>query len=143
MLSKKAFNEANPFANQMYNNEIRKPILEQITVPDFGEVCRHLPSPEYATYTKTLFLQRKSKWLIFNCNTRGQSQSKLWFHEQQGRLTASHFGTAIKRRETVFPTSLLSKIVLPARNVAKHPEHVSGATVTSRLPFKIFGTKEF
>ena len=55
------------------------------------------------------------------CNTRGQSQSKLWFHERQGRLTASHFGTVMKRRENVFSTSLLSKIVLPACNAAKPP----------------------
>ena len=56
----------------------------------------------------------KERMADIDCNTRGQSQSKLWFHERQGRLTASHFGTVMKRIENVFPTSLLSKIVLPA-----------------------------
>ena len=122
MPSKKVFNEANLFANQMYNNEIRTSILEQITVPDFGEVYKHLPSPEYATYTKNTLFTTKEQMADIECNTRGQSQSKLWFHERQGRLTASHFGTVMKRRENVFPTSLRSKIVLPASNVAKPPE---------------------
>ena len=135
MPSKKAFNEANLFANQMYNNEIRKSILEQITVPDFGEVCKHLPSPEYATHTKNTLFTTKEQMADIECNTRGQSQSKLWFHERQGRLTGSHFGTVMKRRENVFPTSLLSKIVLPAM-LQSPQKHVSGATVTSRLPFK-------
>ena len=106
----------------MFNNEIRKSILEQITVPEFAEVCKHLPSPENATYTKNTLFITKEQMADIECNTRGQSQSKLWFHERQGRLTASHFGTAIKQRENVFPTSLLRKIVLPASNVAKHPE---------------------
>jgi hypothetical protein len=48
--SKKAFYDANLFANQMYNIEIRTSILEQITVPDFAAVCEHLPSPEYTPY---------------------------------------------------------------------------------------------
>ena len=99
MPSKKAFNETNLFANQMYSNEIRKSILEQITVPDFAEVCKHLPSPEYATYTKNTLFTTKEQMAGIECNTRGQSQSKLWFHERQGRLTASHFGTVMKRRK--------------------------------------------
>jgi hypothetical protein len=37
------------------------------------------------------------------CNIKGQSQSKLWFHERRGRLTASHFGTVKKQRENVSP----------------------------------------
>ena len=107
MPSKKALNKANLFANQMYNIEIRKFILIQITVPDFAEVCKHLPSPKYATYTKNTLFTTKEQ--MVECNTRGQSQSKHCFHERQGRLTASQFGTVMKRRENLFPTSLLSK----------------------------------
>ena len=61
--SKKAFNDANLLASQMHNIEIRKSILEQITAPDFTEVCKHLPSPEYIL---VLFLQlfRKPKLRI-------------------------------------------------------------------------------
>ena len=40
---------------------------------------------------KILFLQPRNKWLTLNAiqESRGQSQSKLWFHERRGRLTAS------------------------------------------------------
>ncbi|XP_028398837.1 uncharacterized protein LOC114522365 [Dendronephthya gigantea] len=64
--SKKAFNDADLFANQMYNVEIRKSILEQITVPDFTEVCKYLPSQEYMPYTKSTLYTTKEKWLILN-----------------------------------------------------------------------------
>jgi hypothetical protein len=87
--SKKAFNDANLFANQIYNIQIQTSILEQIIVPSssvqtfaLAAVCRYLPSPEYIhQILKTLFLHPKNKWL-----TLGQSQSKLWFHERRGRL---------------------------------------------------------
>ena len=70
----------------MYNIEIRKSILEQITVPDFTEVCKHTPSPEYIPYTQNTILTTKEQIINIESNTRGQSQSKLWFHERRGRL---------------------------------------------------------
>jgi uncharacterized Zn finger protein len=79
--SKKAFSDANLFPNQMYNIEIRTSILEQITVPDFATVCKHLPSLEYTSDTQNIIFTPKEQMVDIECNTRGQSQSKLWFHE--------------------------------------------------------------
>ena len=96
LLSKKGFNDATLLASQMYNIEIRKSILEQITVPDFTKVCKRLPSPEYIPYTQNTLLTTKEQMTNIECNTRGQSQSKLWFHERRDRLTASHYSTVMK-----------------------------------------------
>ena len=73
----------------MCNIKIRTSILEQITVPDFAAVCKHLPSPEYTPYTQNTLFTTKEQMVDIECNTRGQSQWKLWFHERRGRLTAS------------------------------------------------------
>ncbi len=64
--SKKSFNDANLFATEMCNTKIRKSILEQITVPDFAEVCKHLPSPDYSPYTQNTLFTTKNKWLTLN-----------------------------------------------------------------------------
>ena len=69
----------------MYNIEIRKSILEQINVPDFAQVCKHLPSPEYTPYTQNTLFTIKEQMVDMECNTRGKSQSKLWFHEYFGK----------------------------------------------------------
>ena len=63
---KKSFNDANLFATEMCNTKIRKSILEQITVPDFAEVCKHLPSPDYSPYTQNTLFTTKNKWLTLN-----------------------------------------------------------------------------
>jgi hypothetical protein len=34
----------------------------------------------------------------------------MWFKERQKRLTSSNFGAVVKRRKTIFPTSLINKI---------------------------------
>ena len=65
----KVFNDANLFANQMYNIEIRKSILEQITVHDFAEVCKHLPSPEYTPCTQDTLFTSKEQMVDIECNS--------------------------------------------------------------------------
>ena len=54
--------------------------------------------------------------LGIECNTRGQSDSNLWFQETQARLTASNFGSVMKHRENIFPKSLLTKMLTLATN---------------------------
>jgi hypothetical protein len=76
------------------------------------------------------------------CNTRGQSQSKLWFHEWRDRLTASHFCYSNQRE--CFLTSLLRKILLPASNVTKPPEACQvGQQEWADCYWKTFGANEF
>ncbi len=52
----------------MYNNEIRKSILEQIAVPDFAEVCKHLHSPDYSPYTQNTLFTTKELMVNVECN---------------------------------------------------------------------------
>jgi hypothetical protein len=120
--SKRAFTDANSYASQLYNANIRESILKDITIPDFAEVCKHIPSQEHAQYTKNTLVKTKEQMLDIECNTRGQSDSKLWFQERQARLTASNFGSVMKRRENIFPKSLLTKMLTPATNGSKPPE---------------------
>ena len=51
----------------------------------------------------------KEQILDIECNTRGQSDNSLWFEERQLRLTASNLGLVLKRRENIFPKSILAK----------------------------------
>ena len=64
---------------QMYNIDIQESILEQITVSDFAEACKHLPSPDYATYTKNHSLQPKNKWLTLNVILEASRRANFGF----------------------------------------------------------------
>jgi hypothetical protein len=108
--------------SQLYNNNIRKSVLDKIAVPDFSEVCKHLPSQEYAPYVQNNLYSTKEQMADLECNTRGQSDCKLWFEKRRTRLTASNFGSVLKRRKSNFPKSILQKILSPATNVSKPPE---------------------
>ena len=62
-----------------------------------------------------------SEILQIENNTRDQSSSDKWFEERHKRLTSSNFGAVVKRRKTIFPTTLLSKIRNQSKQ-AKCPE---------------------
>ena len=55
-------------------------------------------------------------------NTRGQSDCTLWVEERRSRLTASNFGSVIKRKKNTFPKSHLQKVLSPATSRSKTPE---------------------
>ena len=44
-------------------------------------------------------------------NTRGQASCEQWYVERNMKLTASNFGGVIKRRKSIYPKSLLDKIL--------------------------------
>jgi hypothetical protein len=118
--SKKAFDDANLFANQMYNIEIRKSTNYcSLTLRKCANIYL-LRSIHYIL--KTLFLHPKNKWLTLNAIQEVSRRAKFWFHERRGHLIASHFGTVMKRRENVSPHHFLAKPFLPASNVTKPPE---------------------
>ena len=106
--TKKKLKEVHCSSNQLHAVEIRDAILNQVT-PDRTNLSKHIPSPQYNEFIlKTLF---KSKEEIQNieCNTRGQSDDKLWYEERRMRLTASNFGSVLKRRESIYPKTILNK----------------------------------
>ena len=99
--TKKKLKQVHCSSNQLHAVEIRDAILNQVT-PDCTNLSKHIPSPQYNKFIlKTLF---KSKEEIQNieCNTRGQSDDKLWYEEHRMRLTASNFGSVLKRREKAY-----------------------------------------
>lgn len=48
-------------------------------------------------------------------STLGQSLSDRWYDEIKKRITSSHFGSVINRRPTVYPKSLLQKLMQTKR----------------------------
>ena len=107
--SKRVFTDANFHASQLYNNNIRESVLSEITVPDFSEVCKHLPSQDYAPFVQNNLYTTKQQMVELEHNTRGQSDCALWFEERRSRLTASNFGSVIKRKKSIFPKSPFTK----------------------------------
>ena len=108
MPTKKKLKEIHCSSNQFHAVEIRDAILNQIT-PHRTSLSKHISSPQYNEFIlKTLF---KSKEEIPNieCNTRGQSDDKLWYEERRMRLTVSNFGSVLKRRESIYPKTILNK----------------------------------
>ena len=120
--SKRRFTEAGQTANLLYNVEIRDSILNQITIPSFAEVCKNLPSPQHTPFVQEKLFKTKEQLHDIECNTRGQSDSELWFQERRLRLTASNFGLVLKRRENTFPKSILSKQFSSAGSKTKSPQ---------------------
>ena len=93
----------------MYNVEIRDSILNQIIIPSFAEVCKNLPCTQHTPFVQEKLFKTKEQLHDIECNTRGQSDNDLWFEERRLRLTASNYGLVMKRREKIFPKSILSK----------------------------------
>ena len=107
--SKKKFTEAQDSVNQLFNVNIRDSVLRDINTRNLPEISQHLPSEEYKQFVQDRLIKTKEELLDIECNTRGQSTNNLWFQERQLRLTASNFGIVLKRRENVFPKSILAK----------------------------------
>ena len=120
--SKKKFTEAQQSAGQLFNVEIRDSILNGITHPNFAEVCRHIPCPQHVPFVEEKLLKTKDQIINIECNTRGQSDNNLWFEERRLRLTASNFGLVLKRRESIFPKSILTKQFTSVNSKTKTPK---------------------
>ena len=71
--SKRVFTDANLHASELYNNNIRESVLSEITVPGFSEVCKHLPSLNYAPFVQNYLYTTKQQMVELERNTRGQS----------------------------------------------------------------------
>ena len=107
--STKQFFTAQQRADQMFNGEIRKSVLSEIEIPNFADVCKHIPCSKYTPFVHEQLFKTKEKILDIECNTRGQSDNNLWFEERQLRLTASNFGLVLKCGESIFPKSIIAK----------------------------------
>ena len=120
--SKRVFIDANLHVSQLYNNNIRESVQNKISVPDFSEVCKHLPSQDYAPFVQNYLYTTREQMVELERNTRGQSDCTLWVEERRSRLTASNFGSVIKRKKNIFLKSHLQKMLSPATSQSKTPE---------------------
>ena len=131
--SKRVFIDANLHVSQLYNNNIRESVLNKITVPDFSEVCKHLPSQDYAPFVQNYLYTTKEQMVKLGRNTRGQSDCTLWVEERRSRLTASNFGSVIKRKKNIFLKSHLQKVLSSQQVSPRHQNHVCGVKLMSKL----------
>ena len=44
-------------------------------------------------------------------NTRGQNACKEWYRQRQCRLTSSLFGSVLNRRKTIYPKTIINKVL--------------------------------
>ena len=61
--STKQFFTAQQSADQMFNAEIRKSVLNEIEIPNFAEVCKHIPCSEYAPFVHEQLFKTKDQKL--------------------------------------------------------------------------------
>ncbi|XP_028416374.1 uncharacterized protein LOC114540378 [Dendronephthya gigantea] len=94
--------------NQLNAVEVRDAILNQVTT-DQTNLNKHIPSPEYNEFVFETLYKSKEQIQNIECNTRGQSDDELWYQERRIRLTASNFGSVLKRRESIHPKTILNK----------------------------------
>ena len=83
--------------------------MQNIKNCNFTDSIKYLPNPEFAPFVKENLYASKQQLHDIEMNTRGQSESSLWFKERRLRLTASNFGLVMNRRESIHPKSILSK----------------------------------
>ena len=120
--SKRVFIDANLHVSQLYNNNIRESVQNKISVPDFSKVYKHLPSQDYAPFVQNYLYTTREQMVELERTTRGQSDCTLWVEERRSRLTASNFGSVIKRKKNIFLKSHLQKMLSPATSQSKTPE---------------------
>ena len=112
--SKRVFIDANLHVSQLYNNNIRESVQNKISVPDFSEVYKHLPSQDYAPFVQNYLYTTREQMVELERTTRGQSDCTLWVEERRSCLTASNFGSVIKRKKNIFLKSHLQKMLSPS-----------------------------
>ena len=88
--------------------EIREAILNQLTT-DQTNLSKHTPSPQHNGFVIDTLYKSKEQIQNIECNTRGQSDYELWYQERRIRLTASKFGSVLKRRQSIHPKTILNK----------------------------------
>ena len=78
--------------------------------------CRHIPKGNNCDdFIKTKLSVDSEKCKVIEKNTRSQSECKEWFEPRKFRLTASMFGCGVKRRKSIYPTTIVKSITKPCQ----------------------------
>lgn len=67
--------------------------------------------PEEATFVDKVLKVSREEAKKIEQQTIGQSSNKKWYQERSKRLTSSNFGLVLNRRESVYPKSILNKVL--------------------------------
>ena len=82
--------------------------------------CSHIPKGNNCDdFIKTKLSVDSDKCKEIEKNTRSQSECKEWFEARKCRLTASMFGCVVKRRKSIYPTSIVNSITKPSQLKSK------------------------
>ena len=106
--SKKKCTEAKENACDLNDNSLRYKVLKglETVVANLASL-----SDENIDLVQDELSKTHGKLLEIEKNTRGQSTCEQWYEERNIRLTASNFGSVIKRRKSIYPKSILSHIL--------------------------------
>ena len=106
--TKKKLKEVHCNSNQLHAVEIQDAVLNQVTA-DCTILSKFIPSSQYNEFVLETLFKSKEQIQNIECNTRGQSDDQLWYEERRIRLTASNFGSVMKRRDSIHPKTILNK----------------------------------
>ena len=106
--SKKKCTEAKENACDLNDNSLRYKVLKglETVVANLASL-----SDENIDLVQDELSKTHGQLLEIEKNTRGQSTCEQWYEERNIRLTASNFGSVIKRRKSIYPKSILSHIL--------------------------------
>jgi hypothetical protein len=89
--------------NFMFENFDKEADVSRLTGEQKNFVSQHLSTP-------------LNNIIAIETSTIMQSESDLWYTERGKRLTASNFGSVLNRRKSIFPQSLLKKLLPQSQN---------------------------
>ena len=84
--------------------------LPSITSDAIHHDCNLTPAQERLLVQKGVCVSEAGSERL-ECATRAQSNSQMWFHLRQKRLTASNFGSVLKRNTSSTPKHILNAVL--------------------------------
>ena len=136
---KKKCTEAKANANDLNDFTIRDKVLELLE-PAVASLAGL--SDNDIDIVKDNLSKNHDEILEVERNTRGQASCERWYVERNMRLTASNFGGVIRRRKSIYPKSLLDKILESRANEKSPAPCIWGKENETVAVQKYFKTKK-
>ena len=110
LLSKRKYNEAHHSGSKLNDTGIRDKVLDNLKcIVGFNSSL--VPNEQNMTYVEENLKVAHEDILEIERNSREQSDSDVWYSERRKRVTASNFGSIIKRKKKIHPTSILKNVL--------------------------------
>ncbi len=106
LLSKRKYNEAHHSGSKLNDTSIRDKVLDNLKcIVGFNSSL--VPNEQNMTYVEENLKVAHEDILEIERNSREQSDSDVWYSERRKRVTASNFGSIIKRKKKSIPPPYL------------------------------------